>query len=122
MTRWPVSAARTAILAVSSSRISPMTSGLGEVKTARFVDLRLHDAGHDLLGRVLDRDNVAAALFGEVAEAGINRGRLAAASRAGQQQQPGGLAQEALQFHADLRGETQFSQGPDASGVKEAQD
>ena len=61
-----------------------VTGGLGEIQPARFVDLRLHDAGDDLLGGVFDSDNVAAALLREVAEAGINGGRFAAARRAGQ--------------------------------------
>ena len=61
-----------------------MAGGFGEIQTTRFVDLRLHDAGDDLLGRVFDGDNVAATLFREVAEAGVNGGRLAAAGGAGQ--------------------------------------
>ena len=92
-TRWPVSAASTAICAVSLSRISPtmMMSGsariierrpLANVEARLRVDLHLLDARELVLDRVLDRDDV---LLGrvELGQRAVERRRLARAGRAG---------------------------------------
>ena len=65
---------------------------------------------------------MAAALLSEAAEAGINGGRLAAAGRAGQQQQAGGLTQEPFQFRPGFGSETQLIEGLDAGVVEKAED
>ena len=95
-----------------------VAGGFGEVEAAGFVDLGLHDAGDDLLDGVFDGDDVAAALGGEVAEAGVDGGGLAAAGGAGEQQQAGGLLEEAFEFGAGVGGEAQFGEGANAGGSK----
>ena len=102
-TRWPVSAASTAIVAVSESRISPtmITSGsariierrpVANVRPGLRVDLDLGDALDLVLDRVLDGDDV---LVGRVdlLERGVQRGGLARARRAGDQHGAVGLGE-----------------------------
>ena len=96
-TKWPVSAARIEISAVSRSRISPTitTSGslrktrakrLREVEVDLRVDLQLVDAGQPVLDGVLDRDHVDLRTR-DVRERRIERRRLAGAGRAGDEQE-----------------------------------
>src|SRR2546426_12122715 len=67
---------------------------LGEIQSARFVDLGLHDARDDLFGGIFGSDDVPSPALGELAKTRVNGGGFAAAGRAGQQQQAGGLNQE----------------------------
>ena len=93
ITMWPVCAALIAMSAVSRSRISPtmMMSGIlaqerlqrdREVQPGLVVDVDLVDAGQVDFRRVLDRGDVHARLVQDV-QAGVERHRLAAAGRAG---------------------------------------
>ena len=90
-TRWPVIAARKAIWAVSSSRISPTSSTSGsERSTVRRpvrerepgprVDLDLIEAGGAILDRVLDRRQLALGRVEDL-QAGEERRRLAGSRR-----------------------------------------
>ena len=92
-TMWPVIAACTAIVAVSSSRISPtmMMSGsarsivrspAANVMPDLRVDGHLLDAGDARLDRVLDRDDRALAGV-DLVERGVQRRRLARPGRTG---------------------------------------
>lgn len=99
-----------------------MPGGLGEVQAARFIDLGLHDAGDDLFGGVFDGDDVAPASLGEVPQAGIDGGGLAAAGGAGQEQEAGGLAQEVLEFGAGAGRKAQFFQALNSNRVEQTQD
>ena len=94
-TRWPVSEAWIAISAVSLSRISPtmMTSGswrrkarsaLANVRPIFGLHVHLVDAADLVLDRILGGEDVAARLVDPV-QARVERGRLAAAGRAGDQ-------------------------------------
>ena len=118
--RWPVSAAWRAISAVVRSRISPMAMTSGSCRSRAFrpdlegqpgrrVDLRLGDARDDRLDRVLERGQAALAPRPrrQLAEAGIDRRRLAAAGRAGEDDRAGGLVEEARERLAHLGGQAQ---------------
>ena len=98
-----------------------VTRGLGEIQSARLVHFGLHHAGNNLLGRVFDGDDVAAAKLGEKAEAGVNRRGLAAARRAGEKQQPGSLAQKFFQFSAGVLRQFQFAEIFCGGGVEQPQ-
>ena len=87
-----------------------MPRGAGEIEADGFVDLGLHRAGNDLLDGVFDGDDVASAEFGEMAEAGVNRRCLAAARRAGEQQQAGGLPEKMFEFGNGGGGQGQFAE------------
>jgi hypothetical protein len=104
-TRWPVCAALIAISAVSRSRISPtmMMSGSWRRKARsaeakRQADLRVHvdliDAGNIDFGRILGRRDIAVGRVEDV-EAGVERDRLAASGRPGDQDHAVGLHQVA---------------------------
>ena len=95
-TRWPVSAARMAMSAVSRSRISPtmMTSGSwrtmcrrpgGERQADLRIDVDLVDPVHLVFHRVFDGDDLLVRQV-DALERGIERGGLAAAGRAGDQE------------------------------------
>ena len=81
---------------------------LGEIQSARFVDLGLHDARDDLFGGIFGSDDVPSPALGELAKTRVNGGGLAAAGRAGQQQQAGGLTQEVFQFQTGGGGKIQL--------------
>ena len=91
-TRWPVSAACTAMRAVSTSRISPtrMASGSwrriersppAKVMPGGLVDLDLVDGREHVLDRILDRHHVDL-LAVDLRERGVERGGLARAGGA----------------------------------------
>ena len=101
-TRWPVSAADSAVCTVSSSRISPtrITSGSwrstrrrARLKdavswpTSRWLMMRVAVAVQEL-DRVLDRDDVLLHRPVHVVDHRRQRGRLAGAGRAGEQDDP----------------------------------
>ena len=73
-----------------------MAGGLGEIQPAGFVHFGLHDAGDDLFHRIFNGDNMASARFGQGAKTGVNGGGLAAASRPGEEQHAGRLAQKMI--------------------------
>ena len=97
-----------------------MTSGFRKRQPARLVDLGLHHVGNDLLDRIFDGDDVPRPRFGEGTQTGVDGGGLPAAGRTGQKQQPGALAEERFQFHADRFGETQFTQRRRVGGVEQS--
>src|SRR5690606_15028506 len=68
-----------------------------KVEPDRLLDLRLPHAGNLALDRVFDRVELAAAVV-EVPQAGVERGRLACAAGAGDEQQPAGGLQNAQEI------------------------
>ena len=113
-TRWPVSAAVSAVEIVSRSRISPtrITSGSWR-SAARSASAKLVGVGADLalvddallvpvheLDRVLDRDDVVGARAVDLVDHRRERRRLAGAGRAGDEDEPARLRRKAVQ---DLR-------------------
>ena len=82
--------------------------GLGEIQSARFVHLSLHNARDDLLGRIFGGDDVPSPALGELAKTRVNGGGFAAAGGAGQQKQAGGLTQEVFQFQTGGGGKIQL--------------
>src|SRR5215212_7141979 len=87
-TRWPVSAALSAVWTVSSSRISPIRIVSGSWRRTRR-SARLKDAvSAQELDRVLDRDDVLVHRPVHVVEHRRQRRRLAGAGRAGEQDDP----------------------------------
>ena len=106
-TRWPVSDAWTAMSAVSRSRISPTitTSGswrriarrpAGEGHSDLGIDLRLADSVDRIFDRILDGQDVAAAVV-EMLQRGVERGRLARSGRPGDEDDAVGLGQRLAQ-------------------------
>ena len=94
-TRCPVCAARTAISAVSKSRISPTSTTSGSWRSTErksggksqadlLAHLDLDGAFELILDRVLERDDFAALVVG-LGQGGIEGGGLAAAGWAGEQ-------------------------------------
>ena len=104
-------------------RILPeqMPRGLGEGESARLVHLGLHDAGDDLLDGIFDRDDVPSAQRGEIGEAGVNGRGLAAARRAGEQQQPGAAAKKSFQLRDGGWRQDQFRERARGGTLKESQ-
>jgi hypothetical protein len=98
-----------------------MPRGLGEVQSAGFIHFGLHDAGNDLFGGILDRDDVAAAEFGEELEARVNGRGLAAPGGAGQQEQTGSLPQEMFELGVRVLGEIEFAQLFSRGGTEKPQ-
>ena len=132
-TRWPVSADSIAIWAVSRSRISPIMtmSGSqrrmdlqrrGEGQARLGVDLHLVDAGEPVLDRVLDGDDVLLGLVEDV-ERGVERGGLAGARGAGDQDGPVRLGERLLEALERLVREAQVLEAQHHVGlVEEAHD
>src|SRR3954469_17794961 len=100
-TRWPVSAADRAVWTVSSSRISPTRMTSGAWRSTRRSALEGRRVLGDLalvedrvavaveeLDRVLDRDDVLVHRPVHVVDHRRERGRLARAGRAGEQDDP----------------------------------
>ena len=64
-----------------------MPRGFRKRQPAHIADFGLHDVRDDLLHRIFHGDDVASARRGEISQAGVNRCRLSAARRTGQQKQ-----------------------------------
>ena len=79
-----------------------------EGQPARLAHFRLHNAGHDLLDGVFNGDDVPPAQRRESAQTGVNRRRLPAARRAGEQEQSGAPAQKRFEFGDGGSGKFQF--------------
>ncbi len=99
-----------------------MPRGAGEIEANGFVHLGLHRAGNNLFHRVFDGDDLASTGFDEMAEAGINRSGLAAASRTGEEQQAGGLAKKLFQFGDRDGGQGQFAERYGRGRIEKPQD
>ena len=96
--------------------------GFGEIKADGFIDFRLHDAVHDLFNGVFDGDDVATVLFGEIAEARVDRGGFPAASGAGEQHQARGLAEKSGDLNARGFRQSEFAERFNGGGIEQAQD
>ena len=83
----------------------------GEVELGPGPGLRLRDPRQRPLDRVLDRDDVPAAVVGhDLPQAGVDGRRLAAAARPGQEHRPGPRAQQPVEAGAHVGGEAELVQ------------
>ena len=125
-TRWPVSAAVSAVEIVSRSRISPtrITSGSWR-SAARSPSAKRRRVGADLalvddaalvpvqeLDRILDREDVLGAVAVDPVEQRRERGRLAGAGRAGDEHEAARLLAEVV----ELLGHPQLVERADPGG------
>ncbi len=133
ITRWPVSEAWTAILAVSGSRTSPtmMTSGSWRMKARSAVakvsptagpHLRLVDAGDLVFDRVLDGEDLAGGIV-QRGQRGRERRGLARTGRARHHDHAVRLGQLVGQHGAVARIEAELAEGDEApAAIEQAQD
>ena len=117
-TRCPVSDAWIAISAVSRSRISPISTTSGSCRMIeRSADAKVRPAfsftctctipGQPILDRILDRDDVDAALL-EPPQRGVERRRLARAGWPGDEDQTFAALQQSLDAFQLVGDETPF--------------
>src|ERR1700728_1039607 len=99
-----------------------MSRSARKIEADGFVDLRLHRAGNNLLDRVFNGDDVASAKFSKMAQTGVNRRGLAAARRAGEQEQDARLTKKCFQFRTGALREFNFVQGFDRSRIEQPED
>jgi hypothetical protein len=70
-----------------------VADGIGEGESPGFVDFGLHHAGNDDFHGIFDGDEVASGFGGQFEEGGMTGGGFAAASRAREEDQSGGLGE-----------------------------
>ena len=126
-TRWPVSDASMAMVAVSRSRISPTRTMSGsDRRIDRSAEAKVRPAlgltwtwltpAQAVLDRVLDGDDVLVGRVEDV-EGGVERRRLARPGRAGDEDRPVGLAEAGLEAGQHRRVEPEVGEAEAGLGL-----